>query len=258
MGILQALGKGKGLGEQTIMAIFDKITSSFAIQGFVGVIAILLYIFIFCVILGIIVYIVLMNLRYNKRIVIFENLAGKGYVPVGKDRAMLYKIGDSGEEILKLRRRKSFKSSYGKKMGKNTYWFAIGGDGYWYNVTLEDLDTKKLEMGVNPVDRDMRYMHVAIRRNIQQRFDKPGFWEKYGGLIAYTILILITGIMMWLLFDKYITITNQLNAGIQTGKEVMDAASDVLAAVDNINTQRASGIVPAPAVAWLPLLSIWV
>ena len=76
-------------------------------------------------------------------------------------------------------------------MGPNIYWFAIGQDGYWYNVVLGDLDAKMGMLDIEPVDRDMRYMHVAIRKNIQDRYKKIGFMEKYGTIVMNSIFLLI-------------------------------------------------------------------
>jgi len=42
---------------------------------------------------------------------------------------------------------------------------------------------------IEPVDRDMRYMHVAIRKNITERYRKVGFMEKYGVMVFSGIFI---------------------------------------------------------------------
>ena len=113
-----------------------------------------------------------MNKLYNKKVVVFENISGKGWQRAFEDTARLIKVGDQGEELLYLRNRKVYRTAYGKKMGVNEYWFAVGQDGYWYNYLLGDFDAKLGEMDIEPVDRDMRYMHVAIRKNIENRYKK--------------------------------------------------------------------------------------
>ena len=181
-------------------------------------------------------FIVVWNLKFNRKIVIFENLAGQGYVPVGKDRAMRVKIGEDGLEVLYLRKRKVYKSSQGKKIGKNTYWFAIGSDGYWRNFTLADMDKTLEAMDVQFTDKDMRAFHTGIRRGLKERYDKAGFWEKYGGLIAYVSLIAITGIMMWLLFDKYIDVSNAVSGAVASAGEVLEATKQILGAIDSVGS----------------------
>lgn len=207
--------------------------------------SILFLILVVTVVSGIIVYVFLMSRRYNKKITIFENVAGQGTIPVGSDKAMSVKVGDGGEEILFLRKRKVYRTAYGKKIGKNHFAFAIGKDGYWYNVTFGDLDKTLLQLGITPIDRDMRYMHVAIRRLIKERYERTTFLQKYGGLIAYISLIAITGVMMWLLFDKFLDITGSINGAIEASEKVLDATRNILVANDNILSGASSGIVPA-------------
>jgi len=216
--------------------IKEKATGSVSFSGFGTGLTILIFVLIISVVIGLILYFVLSARAYKYKIVIFENIAGQGYVPVGRDKAKLIKVGDGGEEILKLRKRKLYRTAYGKKIGTNTYAFAIGPDGYWYNITFGDFDKRLKEIGVEPVDRDMRYMHVAIRRNIKERFETVTFLQKYGGLMAYTALIAVTGIMMWLLFDKFLAISGSVQGAVEAAEQVLEAASDLLGASDNVQS----------------------
>ncbi len=150
----------------------------------------------------IVIWLIYQKRVYNKKIIIFENVAGQGYQNTGKDSARLVKCGDGGEELLYLRRKKVYRTAYGRKMGKNTYWFAIGQDGYWYNILLGDLDAKMGMLDIEPIDRDMRMMHVAIRKNIKDRYQKEGLWAKHGVFIMSSIFLLIMIIAIWLLMSK--------------------------------------------------------
>jgi len=131
----------------------------------------------FAVVLCSVAYFLIQLFSYNRKIVVFENIAGQGFQPVYKDSAKLVKLGDGGEELLYLRKKKVYRTAYGRKMGKNVYWFVIGQDGYWYNSILGDLDAKMGMLDIEPIDRDMRYMHVAVRKNITERYRKIGFME---------------------------------------------------------------------------------
>lgn len=225
------------------MGLTDSIKGLFGGVNFGGVVnsvTIMIFVVIIVVLLLVIAFIFINSRRYKYRVTVFENLAGQGYVPTIRDKAKMISVGDGGEEILFLKKSKLYRQAYGKKIGKNHYAFVVGNDGYWYNTTFGDFDSKRQELGLEPIDRDMRYMNVAIRRNIKNRFEQTTFLQKYGGLIAYIALIAITGVMMWLLFDKYLDIANSVKLAIDASKEVLDKAGSVLASVDNINTQ--SGI----------------
>jgi len=173
---------------------------------------------------------------FNRKIIVFENIAGQGYQPTYKDRARLIKLGDAGEELLYLRKKKVYRTAYGKKMGPNTYWFAIGQDGYWYNVVLGDVDAKMGMLDIEPIDRDMRYMHVAVRKNIADRYRKLKFMEKYGTIVITGIFAIIMIIAIWLLLDKISEIANNVSAAVAESAKVVGAAENVVTALDNIYT----------------------
>ena len=164
----------------------------------------------------------------------FENIAGQGYQVVIRDRARLIKVGDGGEELMYLLKKKVFRTAYGKKMGKNEYWFAIGQDGYWYNIVLGDLDAKMGMLDIEPIDRDMRYMHVAVRKNTQERYRKIKFMEKFGGVVISGIFIMIMIIGIWFLLDKMGDIAQTINQGIEAGVKVQEATNQILSGLDNI------------------------
>jgi hypothetical protein len=178
------------------------------------------YFLIFALVLisgGILFWIFYTGRLFNKKIEIYENIAGSGWQRVGFDRARIIKIGDGGEEIMYLRKRKVYRTAYGRKMGKNLYWFAVGQDGYWYNVVLGDLDAKMGMLDIEPIDRDMRYMHVAIRKNITESYRKVSFMEKYGVMIISWAAVIIVLIALYFLITK-------ISAQIQTAGDMIKAA----------------------------------
>ena len=117
---------------------------------------------------------------YNRKIVLFENVSGLGFQPALKTRARTVRLGAGGEEILKTLAGGHFITAYGRKMGKNTFWFCKARDGYWYNVLLGDIDTKLNMLDIEPVDRDVRMFHVALDRLSHQTYGKQSFLQKYG------------------------------------------------------------------------------
>lgn len=181
--------------------------------------------------------------QYNKKIIVFENISGQGFQPILNDRARIVKLGSGGEEILYLKKKKVYRTAYGKKMGKNTYWFAVGQDGYWYNVVLGDIDAKMGMLDIEPIDRDMRYMHVAIRKNIEERYKNSKFLEKYGTIMMSGIFLLIMIIGIWFLLDKIAEIAGQVAGAVDTASTVNEANQRILSALDNILSS--GGIKPA-------------
>jgi hypothetical protein len=216
MAELLGLDVGAGLKMPSLGGVGSGMTNILLWGGVVLVVAITIAIFF---------WIWFQNKMYNKKVAIFENIGGLGYQKTGEDVARLIKIGDGGEEILFLKNRKSYKTAYGKKMGTNVYWFAVGQDGYWYNCTLGDLDAKMGMLDIEPVDRDMRYMHVAIRKNISDNYKKKeSFMDKYGSMVMNSIFLLIMLLGLWFIADKVAGGIKELVVGLKN----MEASNELM------------------------------
>lgn len=209
-----------------------------------GKIVFVLTLFLFIATIAIIIYYIYQLRLFNRKIILFENISGAGFQPVYKDRARLISLGDGGEELLFLRKKKVYRTAYGKKMGKNTYWFAVGQDGYWYNVVLGDIDAKMGMLDIEPIDRDMRYMHVAIRKNIQDRYRKANMMEKYGTIMMSGLFLLIMIVGIWFLLDKLAEISSSVAGSVSAAESVQGTTKTIISSLDNICT-GGSGLRPA-------------
>jgi len=197
-------------------------------------VTIIAFLVLFAIVGAITLYLLVQLKIYNRKIIVFENVSGQGFQPVYRDKARLVKLGDAGEELLYLKKKKVHRTAYGKKMGRNTYWFAIGQDGYWYNIVLGDVDAKMGMLDVEPIDRDMRYMHVAIRKNIQDRYRKQSLMDKYGSFIMNGLFLIIMLAGVWFLLDKVGDISSAISGSIDAAKEVTEATKNIVSSLDNI------------------------
>jgi len=181
---------------------------------------------------------------YNKKIVLFENISGQGYQPVLKTRARVIKLGVAGEELLKTLAQGMYVSAYGRKMGKNTYWFAKHQDGFWYNIVLGDLDGKMAMLDVEPVDRDVRMMYVAIDKQSNKNYgesDKMAKIMMYGTVFIF-LLILVVG--MYGIVGKY---NEGKAAELETAKlnqQVLEAINVALDRLASMPYSGGSGLIP--------------
>lgn len=185
---------------------------------------------------------------YNRKIVFFENIAGLGYQPTMRKRARRLRVGSSGEELLAIVGGDTL-SAYGRKMGKNTYWFAKGIDGYWYNFLLGDLDTKMAMLDINPVDKNVRMFHVAKDRMNRDNYLKRSFMEKYGATMIMFLFLIVLILGMWFIVGKIGKATEALAATQTANQKTIEATRDILKSNENIKNGGisgiASGIVPA-------------
>jgi hypothetical protein len=132
--------------------------------------------------------------QYKEEIVIFENISGQGWVVREKDMARRIRLSADGTETLFLKRNQMPLTAYGRKMGTNQYWYAIGSDGGWYNFVLGDLDTKMGVLDIELIDRDIKYIMVAMLKNAEKEYGpKQSFMDKWGTWI-FSIIWLIIGI----------------------------------------------------------------
>lgn len=180
---------------------------------------------------------------YNRRVIFFDNISGLGYQPIMKRRARLLKVGTGGEELLGLMGGDTM-SAYGRKMGKNTYWFAKGQDGYWYNFLLGDLDTKMAMLDIEPIDRDVRMFHVAKDRLNRENYLKRSFMEKYGIHILMFAFLVVLILGMWFIIGQIGSAVEPLVATQKAAQATVESANEILKLNSNMIGGN-SGLVPA-------------
>lgn len=222
------------------------LASSWVYVFFIGILGIIL-------VFGVATLLFIMT--YNRKIVLFENVAGLGYQPTFKTRARILKIGKSGVEVLKTLKGGEIISAYSRKMGKNTYWFAKGQDGYWYNILLGDLDSKLRLLDIEPIDRDVRLFHVARNKLTDNQYGEQKNWiEKYAPslILLFTVIILMVGLYV---------VSGKINEGLSASPQVAEINQEtarllnqMAARLDTIQRgneavgQGGSGLVPASEI----------
>lgn len=220
------------------------ITPSFSFSGLGTAFSFFAFAVLVLIIAAVVSFFIMKRGRYNKKVTFLENIAGRGYVPTTKDKAIIIKMGDSGEEIMVTRKSKQLLHAYGKKIGKNHYAFAKGSDGYWYNVVFGDLDVALGEIGLTPIDKEVRYANKGVRDIVKERFQKKNWFKDNIGLVVGITSIVIVLIFLWLIFREFSAITSGAAQAVEASKEVMDSAAQVLRGLDNIKS-GGSGLVPA-------------
>jgi len=182
---------------------------------------------------------------YKFKIVVFENISGQGWQATMKDTARHLRLSKDGTEVFYLRKKKMPLTAYGRKMGLNTYWFAIGQDGGWYNFVLGDLDAKMGTLDIELIDRDIKYVSVAMRRNAAENYGPKITWlDKYGSWIfgGVTLLIFIGG--MWFLLDQMGNTAQAVAQAADTLAKTQEPIIKALGYVDSI-CSGGSGLSPA-------------
>lgn len=191
--------------------------------------------------------ILLVKLRWPYKALVLEETPLYGNSPVRRDKARLISVGDGGEEVYYLRKAKKYRVAYGKKIAPKYIAWSIGGDGYWYNITFGNVDKKLMEIGVQPVNTDVRYATSSLRKMFDEAYRKKSFMEKYGAVVYFGmfifVLLIFAGII-WYSTDKQIEIAAANAQAIETAKEIMETSAKLLEANSKL-VQGGSGIAPA-------------
>lgn len=195
------------------------------------------------------VAVMLFMMTYNRKVILFENISGRGYQPILRTRARIIKVGTSGVEVLKTLKGREIITAYGRRMGKNSYWFAKAHDGYWYNIILGDLDVRLNMLDIEPVDKDVRMFHAARNKLTESSYgEQKGWIEKYAPsvILLFTVIVLMVG--LYVVAGKISEGQETTAQAAEINQETIKIANDVLSKIDSIKRGGESGIVPSSEI----------
>lgn len=202
-------------------------------SGVMGTITLILLFVLLAGIIGIIVFVVFNNLKYNRKIEIWEKIHNNWEL-VGKDRALEIKFGNTGDMVLKLKKRKKYLPMPEIQVGRRRYWYAIREDGEWINIGMGDIDLQMKQAKAKFLHTEMRAFRTAFQSNLNQRLNQPKFMEKYGTFVIGIITLVICGLILWFLADKIVSSLDKINSLTNTQNLLMEKASQVISGIDNI------------------------
>lgn len=199
---------------------------------------------VFCGILWFVIY----NKIHNKKVLLYENLSGGGYQPIGLVRARTIKLSQTGDEMLKTTNG-ILLPAYGKKTGKGLYSFVKGEDGYWYNAIHGDFDAKRGMLDIEVVDRDARGFHISTGIVIDNRFKDNNMFDKIFPFVVGFILLVIVFGGFWMMIGKNNQTAQISQATAETNKQVLEQLNGILASPlmqrYALGTNQTSGVIPA-------------
>lgn len=215
------------------------------IGGFAMYLAWIFGFLVLVILAGVVIWWMNQKKAYREEVVIFENISGQGWVIKMKDKARRVRLSLDGTETLYLKNNKMPLTAYGRKMGTNQYWFAIGQDGGYYNFVLGDFDAKMGVLDIEPIDRDIKYVTVAMLKNAEKEYGaKQSFMDKWGTWI-FSLIWLIIGIAgASYLISQMGEIANGLAATTAALEKVVDPITQALGHVDSM-CNGGSGLVKA-------------
>lgn len=210
---------------------------SFSMAGMGKPLLIGLLILLFGSLMAVGVYFLIKYIRFNKTIILFQKIGGK-VIPTAIDKGMFQRIGSAGDYWMITRKFKKILPRPKILMGKNQYYFFEREDGEWINFSIEDIDMKMKKAEVYYIDEDMRLQRLGIYKNLEARFQKVGFWEKYGAYIVMAITVLILLVCVIILFKSMTEHWDKMGS-------VANAMTEMARSVDAMATRVGGGVKPA-------------
>jgi len=220
---LTGIGQGSGVDVGLILLIFGMII-------------------LFGIVAAIITFAVMMKRQYKITIKKFERINGR-FQPVATLKAKSIPVGTGGDSALELKKPKKMLPMPTIQTGINTYWYFVSDDGEWINFGPGDFDEDRATMGAHMLDREMRYARTSLQQMSKERYDQPSFMQKYGGMIAYAALIIVTAVGFFLIVREMAGTAASSKSAVDAAKEVLKETARILGALDNI--KGGSGISPA-------------
>lgn len=173
-------------------------------------------------------YFVMLHLRYNKKIVLFRNI-NNSVTPCNRFTGCFERISLTGDYWCKVKQVKKIIPRPKIAMGKNTYWFFEREDGEWINFGLKNIDEEMKKAGVYYLDEDMRLQRIGIQKNLELRYKKSSFWDKYGQTVMWVLFMIICTVCLVILFDKMGDFTKDLSSVASSISKLADVMRDTVA-----------------------------
>jgi hypothetical protein len=192
-------------------------------------------------------FIIYRNKKIYSSIIKGFEIIGVNFIPTIDDRARKVKLGSGGFEILFLKRLKTWRLAYGSRVGKNTYYYFIMPDGYWYNGLFSSnmfmIDKLGGLIPIVTTNPNMRSQYTSLEKQIDSLHkEKEKFWDKYGSWILSLSFVLVAGVMLWLNYKEFVTVSTNFNTAIDKMGLLIDKLNVLTGNVQN--TQGAGGLVP--------------
>jgi len=224
----------------------DMLPSKASLSSFAFIFLIIILV---VVLLTVLVLYILNQIKYNQKVVLFRKI-GNQAIPAFSDRAIVERVGRGGDYWFRTKNSKKILPRPKIQMSKNLYWFFERSDGEWINFSLTDIDEQMKTAKAFYVDEDMRLQRLGIQKNLDLRFKKITFWDKYGGMIVTVIYLLIVTICLIMLFNK-------MEESWSLASEMASAVRDMAVVVKNLQVRATSGALAIDGLFIPFILPLW-
>lgn len=181
-------------------------------------------------------YFLFKRAKYNLTFIIYKDVDGKPKV-IDRVKGMQLAHGRSGEKVFFVKKYKKYLPLGNLEMGARTYYYYIDKAGHWHNFDIAYIDVGKREPQLN-MQLQMDYARDGINKRLEERHEKPGFWEKWGMVIVSITVIVVCLVFLWLIIRDSLANNSTAQANMQLSQKIQvdlnTKYTNLLTAMDNV------------------------
>ena len=188
-------------------------------QGHSGFMIVLVVIILAVILTGLVTYFIIDKKRNKFNIEAYSEVNGVTS-RVGIDKARIYVVPKTSIKVLLLKKNKVIVPFPTIQIAQNTYAFFIRDDYEWVNIGIENINKTLKELGIKYNHVDMRYANEELKELISQNYGKSDFLQKWGGLIALVVLVILIGVAFYFIADKIADASSTLSSAMSQNAEM--------------------------------------
>ncbi len=170
----------------------------------------------------------------------FEEVNGQ-MIPIEDVKAREITIPGTGIRVFYIKSKDLYMPRGVKKMGKNSYWYAIRNNRELVNFIMKNLNDAMVEANLEFDHTDMRYAYANLREIIKRNYrDKSTkWWQEYKDVISIVIYVFVITLSFIFIISKIGGLLDKVGVLIDQLVPALDIA------VKQCGGATASGIAPA-------------
>ncbi len=163
--------------------------------------------------------------NYNKKIFWFEEVHDY-MIPIGENVACELIIPGTNINVFYIKEKDMYLPRPVKRMGKDSYWFAIRNNREIVNFIMKNINKEMKEAGLEYDHTDMRYALTNLKELIKRNYrDKSQpWWREFKDVIGLVVLIFVLTLSFIFIISKVGSLIDQVGALIEHADQLVQVA----------------------------------
>ncbi len=160
---------------------------------------------------------------YKEKLHFFEEVRGQ-FVPVEDLIAAELIVPNTDVRVFYVKSKDLYLPRGTRKMGKNSYWYAIRDNKEIINFIMTNLNKEMKEAKLDYDHTDMRYAHLNLRDIIKRSYrDKSTkWWKEYKDVIATVVFIFVMSLSFFFILSQVGKLIGQIAPLLEKSAEILE------------------------------------